>query len=266
MKEDKSPNTYYCTDFSLVKRQIPETAHYNDCMKMERERTSVIEGETPVLLVAPHGYDDLNTDYIAEKVAKEFGAYAVINRGWKRNLDVDHWRDFANCNDVRHLHEEVVREEFLNPILRCAAKIKKKYDEKVFMLIIHGCGDEVREVAGDPDLDLIIGSGDGYPPSHSCRSKIKNAFIHHLQNESFGVYEGKPKGKYSGRSRNNLNQLFVRWYPDERVNSLQMEIVQELRCDSELLDLTIGGLISAIDGLMLFDDTTNLSPLEMKRI
>lgn len=230
------------------------------------ERTSVIEGETPILLVAPHGYDDVNTDYIVEKMAKELGAYAVINRGWKRSLEVDYWNDLANCNDIKHLHSEVVKEEFLYPILRCATRIKNRYKDKVFMLIMHGCGDEVREQARDPDLDLIIGSGDGYPPSHSCKSRFKNAFLHHLQNESFGVYEGKPKGKYSGRSKNNLNQLFVKWYPDNQVNSLQMEIVQELRCDSELLDLTIEGLISAVDAQMLFDDTTNLSPMEVKKI
>lgn len=228
------------------------------------ERTSIIEGETPVLLVAPHGFDDTNTDRLAEVVAKEFGAYAVINRGWKRSLHTDYWKDLANCNDIRHLHTDVVREEFLDPIMRCVAKIKRKYAEKAFVLILHGCSDKVRDMAGDPSLDMIVGFGSGYPPSYTCETRLKNAFVYHLKGESFGVYEGKPKGNYSGRSKNNLNQLFTQWYPDEMVNSLQLEIVQELRAD-DLLDVTIDGLISAIDSLMLFDDTTNIK-FETKKI
>lgn len=230
------------------------------------ERTSVIEGSTPVLIVAPHGPDDFNTDYMAETMAKEFGAYAVINRGWKKSAEVDFWRDLANCNDIRHLHSDVVKEEFLQPILRNAAKIKRKYDDRVFMLILHGCGDQVRETTNDDNLDLIIGVGDGRPPSYSCRPRFKNAFMHHLQAEGFGVYEGGPGGFYAGKSRNNLNQLFVKWYPDKTVDSIQLEIVHELRCDEGLLDIAMEGLISAIDSIMLFDDTTSLSPLEIRRI
>ena len=230
------------------------------------ERTSFIEGDTSVLLVAPHGPDEFNTDYITETIAREFGAYAVINRGWKKSPVVDFWKDLANCNDIRHLHSDVVREEFLNPILRSVARIKKRYKDRAFILILHGCSDSVRDVANDENLDLIIGSENGNPPSNSCRSRFKNAFVHHLQAEGFGVYEGGPGGPYAGRSKNNLNQLFVKWYPDKSVNSLQMEITHELRSDEGLVQIAIEGLMSAIDSLMLFDDTTNLKPMELKKI
>lgn len=221
------------------------------------ERVSIIEGETPVILIAPHGADDTNTDCIAETVAEEFGAFAVINRGWRRSQSVDQWRDLANCNDIRHLHQDVVKEEFLNPILRFSSKIQKKYEDRVFVLILHGCSDSVREIAGDENLDMIVGFGDGDPPSFSCKTRIKNAFVHHLQKEGFGVYEGKPKGNYSGRSKNNLNQLFTQWYPDKMVNSLQLEIVRELR-EKNLINVVIDGLISSIDSMMLFDDTISI--------
>lgn len=229
------------------------------------ERVIVIEGETPVLLVAPHGANDHNTDIIAEKIAEDFGAYAVINKGWKRSAGVDFLNDRANCNDVRHLHEDVVKEEFLDPILRITSKIKKKYKEKVFMLILHGCSDYVRNFAHDSSLDMILGFGDGHPPSYSCNLKFKNAFIHYLKQERFGVYEGKPKGQYSARSKNNLNQLFKKWYPDDDVNSIQLEIVRELRSE-EQLHLTVFGITNAIDSLMLFDDTTTLFEGETKKI
>jgi hypothetical protein len=223
------------------------------------ERIRLVEGEHPVLILAPHGPDDVNTDLIAERVALEFGAFAVINRGWRRSSSVDCARDMANCNDVRHLHSEVVREEFLEPVLRFKNRIRRKYDENVFVLAIHGCSDSVRAEADDQDLDMIIGYGDGTPPSYSCEPRFKDAFAYHLRNEGFGVYEGARGGRYAGRARNNLNQLFVRWYPDEYVNSLQMEIVRDLRCDAGLLDLTISGIVSAMDSMMIFDDTLDLS-------
>jgi hypothetical protein len=230
------------------------------------ERVSVIEGDTPVLILAPHGPDDTNTDYLAEAVAEEFGAFAVINRGFRRSSHVDYARDLVNCNNIEHLHSEVVYEEFLNPIFRAVAKIKKKYDENVLILILHGCSDSVRRMAGDPDLDLILGYGEGNPPSYSCKTRVKNAFAYHLQKENFGVYEGKAGGRYSGRSKNNLNQLFTQWYPTSYVNSLQLEIVRELRTDEEMIEITKMGLVSAIDALMLFDDTSNLMTEGTKKI
>lgn len=219
------------------------------------ERVVLLEGDSPILVLAPHGPDDKNTDLIAERVAIESGAFAVINKGWMRSSSVNFSRDLANCNDVRHLHSDVVKEEFLEPIIRFKNRIRKKYDENAFVLILHGCSDSVRLDAIDQDLDIILGWGAGYPPSYSCGKKFKDAFAFHLLNEGFGVYEGAAGGKYSGKSRNNLNQLFVRWYPDDYVNSIQMEIVRELRCDPGFIDLTISGIVSALESMSTFDDT-----------
>jgi hypothetical protein len=228
------------------------------------ERVTTIEGDTPVLLLAPHGFDDINTDVLTEWVADEFGAFAVINRGFQKSPKFDYEKDLANCNDIRHLHKEVVKEEFLDPIFRAVAKIKRKYDDNVFVLILHGCSDSLRMMAGDPRLDMIVGSGDGRPPSYSCNKRIKNAFIHFLKSEKIGVYEGKPKGMYSGKSKNNLNQLFTQWYPTQGVNSLQLEITHELRTSK--LKSTMKKLVSAIDSLMLFDDTIDYIEGETKKI
>jgi hypothetical protein len=230
------------------------------------ERVKIHEGDTPVLLIAPHGPDDQNTDYIVESVARELGAFAVINKGWKKSKEVDFLGDLANCNDIRHLHCDVVKEEMLHPILRFTSRINRKYGERALVLIIHGCPDTVREKAGDEYLDIIIGNGAGHPSSYSCRRRLKNAFVYHLINEGFGVYQGKPGGKYSGRSRNNLNQLFTSWYPQYDANSLQLEIVRELRSEQEMMRLAIEGITSAVDSLMLFDDTTDLDPGEINEI
>lgn len=230
------------------------------------ERTSVIQGTTPVLLVAPHGPDDENTAEITEAVARNFGAFAVINRGWQRSARVDQFQDLANCNDVRHLHQDVVREEFLNPILRCVARIKKKYEGKAFVFTIHGCKDHARESSEDDLLDIVLGCGAGNPPFYSCRTRTKHAFIKCLQNEGFGVYEGAAGGLYAGRAKNNLNQLFVRWMPDKEVESMQIEIVKELRFDGDMLELTVDGLVSALDAFMLIDDSDEVEEIRVGRI
>lgn len=219
------------------------------------ERTSVIKGTTPILLVAPHGPDDQNTALLTEMVAKDFGAYAVINRGWMRSSGVDQFKDLANCNNVRHLHEDVVREEFLLPILRCRAEIINKYADKMFMFVIHGCKDNIIKNPEGEILDMIVGYGAGTPPSYSCKLKSKNLFIKCLQEEGFGVYEGAAGGMYAGKSKNNLNQLFVKWRPDHEVESMQLEIVHELRMDKSMTELTADGIMAALDAFMLKDST-----------
>ena len=231
------------------------------------ERVSVSYGDLPVLLVAPHGVDDLNTDYIVDKIASEMGLFSVINRGWKRSQNVDYLKDKANCNDIRHLHEDVIKEEFLDPILRIVAKMQKTLDERVFIFYIHGCSNDAREKANDENLDIILGYGEGNPSSYTCKLKLKDAFTFFLEEQSFGVYQGKKGGKFSGHSRTNLNQLFKKyWYPNQKVNSMQIEIVKELRNEQELLDITCDGLISAIDELILYDDATKIPEIKCKYI
>lgn len=221
------------------------------------ERVSISKGDLPVLLVAPHGPDDLNTDELVDLIASEMNLFSVINRGWKKGYSVDHLEDRADCNNISHLHEDVVREEFLEPILRSVSKIQKSLDERVFVINIHGCGDSVRKYVDDQDLDIIVGYGEGPKNnSHTCNIKLKDAFVSFLEEESFGVYEGKKR--YSGRARNNLNQLFKKWYPNKYVNSFQLEIVHELRSEKSMLNLTSDAIISAIDNLIMFDDTCRI--------
>jgi hypothetical protein len=222
------------------------------------ERISTIQGELPILLVAPHGVDDENTAFLTDLIASEMGTFAIINRGWKRDDKVDYLNDRANCNDIRHIHKDVVKEEFLDPILRTVAKIQKKLDERVYIINVHGCSDKVREEVNDQNLDLILGYGEGKPSNYTCDLRIKSAFAHFLEKENFGVYEGKKNGKYAARSKNNLNQLFRLWYPNQTVHSIQLEVIKELRADINLLHITAESIIAALDDLLLFDDTTSI--------
>lgn len=221
------------------------------------ERVSTYYGDLPILLVAPHGADDLNTDFLVDKISSEMGTFAVINRGWKRDSVFNYATDRADCNNVSHVHKDVVKEEFLDQIIRMVAKIQKNIDQRVYLIYIHGCSNSVRTKVKDPNLDLILGYGEGKPSSYSCDLRIKDAFAYFLERESFGVYEGKKRGKYSGRSKNNMNQLFKLWYPNNDVHSMQIEIVRELREEPEMLQITSDGIIGALDDLLLFDDTAS---------
>jgi hypothetical protein len=219
------------------------------------ERVSVIRGDLPVLIIAPHGFDDSNTDYLAERVAKELGAYAVINRGWQRSDKVDYWNDQANCNDIRHCQQDVVREEFLEPIQRFVTRINKDYGYgQIF--VIHGVGNDVRtKKQYARDLDMIVGYGAGEPPSYSCDPRLKDAFIHLLISSGVDAYEGDAGGAYSGRAKNNLNQLYRRWYPHNHIHSMQVEVVYELRADREICRITGAVLADCIDDLLEYDDS-----------
>lgn len=203
------------------------------------ERVSIIPGKLPIIIVAPHGYmgDDENTSVIAEYIANRIDAYAVINRGWERDDKVDFMLDKADCNNVNHCHEDVVKEEFLDPILRYKNRILQKYEE-CRIYYIHGMSNKHRQITGDPNLDLVIGFGAGSPNSFSCEKWQKDLFMHLLIDAGFNPYEGKKGGTMSGWSRNNMNQLFRKWYIDERVNSMQIEIVYDLRDNKDLAIIT----------------------------
>ena len=221
------------------------------------ERVAALEGELPLLVIAPHGPDDHNTDIIAEKIHHEMDAYAVINYGWRRAPKVDYWQDQANCNDVRHLHEDVVKEEVLDPILRFKSRIIRDYGF-CYVFILHGVGNYIRKQAQDDKLDLIIGYGAGNPPSFSCEPRIKDAFIYYAEKHGFGAYEGLSGGQFAGKAKNNLNQLFRRWYPNNRVHSMQIEIIKEFREEKDICDITAMELASIMDDLLEFDDSTDI--------
>lgn len=211
------------------------------------ERVSTIQGKLPIIIVAPHGFegDDENTSVIAEQIATAIGTYAVINRGWERDENVDFMLDKADCNNVLHCHEDVVRDEILDPILRYKNRILQNH-HRAFVYYIHGMANKHRKYANDPDMDVVIGYGAGSPNSFTCELWQKDLFCHLLQNQGIHPYEGKAGGTMSGWARNNMNQLFRKWYPDSRVASMQIEIIHDLRNEKDMAMITAEYIASAI--------------------
>lgn len=217
------------------------------------ERVSIIEGNLPLLFISPHGWygDDHNTDYIAEFLAVNLGGYAVINRGWRRTDQVDVVNSFANCNSISQNHEKVVFDEFLEPILEIVDEIEQKHPSgSVFVFNIHGVGSGITDLVGFP-IDIILGHGDGKNPRFSCSSKTKNLLTHCFLEQNLNVALGKAGGAYAGYGLDNLNQLFVTKYPDDNVQSVQLEIIRDLR-DDDIIEETASDLVKSIMKFMSY--------------
>jgi len=209
------------------------------------ERVRIIRGKIPIIIVAPHGVDDERTAIVAEKATKEIKCYAVINLGWQKSDKVDFMKDYADCNNVTHCHEDVVREEFFDPIIRFKNKILSTEDE-VNIFYIHGMSNRHRILANDPTMDIVLGYGAGLPNSITFDLCKKNFFIDRLENLGFTTYEASQGSPMAGWSRSNMNQLFRKWYADMRVNSIQIEIVHEMRESDRIAERTGGYIAEAI--------------------
>lgn len=207
-----------------------------------RERVLTIKGKTPVLLIAPHGADDLNTAILTEKAAALLKCNAVINQGFQRSDFVDVDNDLANCNRVDHAKEEVVYDEFLKPIEQAKDRIFQAMTKNwvwfqdpipdlnpIHIFHIHGCGNLIHKLAND-QVDLVVGYGLGAKKdSLSCSLWRKNLFVDIATKWCGNVYEGMGGGKFAGRDSNNMNQYFVKHDEDEYVQSMQLEIPYSCR-------------------------------------
>jgi len=215
------------------------------------ERVSIREGKTPIILFAPHGYDgdDERTGKMTEYIAETLDCYAVINRGWERDDFVDCLIDKADCNNVAHCHEDVVREEILDPILRYQKRIMRNHPI-AYYFTIHGMANRHRVISKISDLDIVIGYGAGSPNSFTCDEWRKNYIMHLLEEAGMSPAEGKKGGPMSGWSRNNMNQLFRKWYHDQSVQGMQLELIYDLRSDDEIALLASEYIAAAMQELI----------------
>ena len=191
------------------------------------ERVSIIEGEEPAIIVAPHGADEPHTGAVAEAIAEALECYAVINRGWERSDSVDWENDQANCNHIEHCLEHIVRQEFLDPIGNFVTQLEKHF-YGIYVFYIHGVG-----FTGKTKPDVVIGYGAGDPARLTCDIWRKDALLWHLVDVGMDAYQGKPGGLYSAHDRRNMTQYFRRREHNDVVHSMQIEVSKEWREDEE---------------------------------
>lgn len=192
------------------------------------ERVKIVRGKSPIIFVAPHGLDDENTDFITEKLAEMTKSYAVINKGWKKGNKVDCLNDIANCNKISHCCDDVVKDEFLDPIIRFKSQILKS-NKEAYIFYIHGMSNKHRIMANDPTMDIVLGYGAGSPNCFTFDKDKKDLLIELLENSSIIAYEASKNSQMAGWSKENMNQFFRKFHVDLRVKSLQIEIIHELR-------------------------------------
>jgi len=230
-------------------------------------RVSIYEGDTPILITAPHAPDDEGTGVIAEVLIKNLDCCGVINRGWKSNKTFNYDNEEANCNDISQIHKNVIKDEFLRPMLIYQKRLRSRHPI-VYMFTIHGISPKVRREANDPLLDVIIGFGAGNPPAYTCQFWRKNLLIEILRKSSLTVYEGKPRSKYAARHKNNLAQLFNLgcWYPDNGTHSMQIEIIEDLRVGKDSAEITGIFLADAFKALLKHTSWSEPSDFQVQQI
>lgn len=222
-------------------------------------RVKLIEGKKPIIYVVSHGLEDTNLSFIAEKLADYTQGYAIINNGWERSTAVDYKNDKANCNNVEHCHKNVIKEEFLDPLIRFKNRIIKKWS-RVCIVHLHGMENEIRGKTGISNLNYIVGWGNGRPNSHTCQKWIKDYIIYNLaMDDDCIVGEGKAGGNYAGWHKNNMNQLFKQWYPDEEVDSVQVEIIKTSRDSSVTSIITAQTMALVFEGVLDNDSSWKIS-------
>lgn len=211
-------------------------------------RVELREGDPscPVIIISPHSPDEDHTDTIAEIIAEKLDAYAIINKGWERADSVDFLKDKANCNDVNQLlSDEVLQDEFLNPLVSYVQQIRQRHFSNVYIFIIHGFGATV-----DDKSDIILGTG--IPDRASCEVWRHHAFTYFLADTGLDVAGGT--GRFAGRSRSNLNQFFKHktalWQNDSSVQSFQIEIEHSWRRDGVTSNVVAEALWKSIDKLV----------------
>lgn len=219
------------------------------------ERVSIIESsqDKEIIVVAPHGNnkDDINTAFIAEKMANFCDSFAIINRGWKKEAHYNYDMDHANCNNISHCFEDVVFEEFLEP---CTGFIKRivRTGKRPLVCIIHGVSDFVRVETGNSNLDVLIGNGQG--GSLTCPLPIIN-FISYFAFDDHNVncYLAGPGSRYAGKSKTNLNQYLANTYG---AYCLQFEIVYNRRSNLTKSEVIANKLGDSIENALKYHSAT----------
>jgi nitrogen regulatory protein PII len=222
------------------------------------ERVSALEGDLPILVIAPYGLEDKGTGEIAKRIHQEIDAFAVINWGWKKTNKPNYETEEADCNSLLDIKlEPVVDDEFLQPIMNYVYRILSNWG-RANIFILHGIENSVTRRSKNQDLDLVVGYGSGNisSKSHSCDPIMKDAFINYLLRQNIKTYQGSGDGDFSGNNKNCINQLYRRGnYWNSSVHSMEIGIVEDLRSDDSMAVILATELSDCMEEITLFDDT-----------
>ncbi len=235
----------------------PETP---DPFRADSGWLQIIEGDSPILLIAPHGgragaaahallhprINDLHTAEITRELSRRLGAAALINRAMDRNL--------LDCNRV----EEIARKApwVLTRMAERVARIAQRHG-RVIILVIHGWN--VIQARIDFGLGARLSSGRLQPVSSAhitASERFINGPLSHLcvRLETEGIVPTFGL-RYPAAGRQNLLQIFTPRFAQSRleplrtlarlaaggaIDAVQLELSVALRWPGALRDTTIG--------------------------
>lgn len=235
-----------------------------------KERVTIKVAAEKVLIVCPHGHflDDEHTNTLSGKIADKLNCNAVINNGWRRSDAVDAIAGRANCNNYKHCKEPVVIDEFLKPINDAISLMFESIDEfsdepQPLVVCVHGIGNKVRKQSNQPNLDIVVGYGNGTPDRHTCTLWRKNALVDTLANNGFMTFEGAKGGSYSAHSLTNLTQGI---HKNNSVDVLQLEFIYAIRSSDQIIEQTASKVAKAINDVMLLSNYTRPSSHKLLEI
>jgi len=115
------------------------------------------EGRSRFIIVAPHaaGYD-INTEYLAPRIAKRLKAFLVVNRKYHKRRRKDFNKLSLNRNKQYIWGtgpKDKCMKEFYDDIVNYAQSIYEDYSNKPIIIFIHGMSH------GKDEIDIDIGSG-----------------------------------------------------------------------------------------------------------
>lgn len=226
------------------------------------ERVSVRHGQMPVILVAPHGADEHNTDVVAKQCAEFLDAHAVVNHGFRKSSTVNTRKDLADCYRIDHLKQPVVKDEFLDALIRAKRAVSRslsrrpggKPSDRCLIFYIHSFSGVI---ADDGEMvEAIVGYGAGPNPhqdQYTCDLWRRNLFVklwRASRHYDVGdIYVGKRGGRYAGRNPNSLNQYFRTPYPETFVQSMQLMLNSKLlttRSKATIVGLNLAAIIETM--------------------
>jgi hypothetical protein len=239
-----------------------------DSLGADSDWLQEIEGQAPILLIAPHGgragraaharlhprINDLHTAEITRELARRLDAHALINRAMDRNI--------LDCNRV----EEIARKA---PwvLARMAERVAQMAARQghVLILVIHGWnviqaridfGLGARLLSGrlQPVSAAHITASEGFingPLAHLCAGLEAEGIL-----PTFGL-------RYPAAGRQNLLQIFTPRFAQSRleplralaglcaggaIDAVQLELSVALRWPGALRDTTVGLLVETFSG------------------
>ena len=181
------------------------------------------EGESNVLIVAPHGYpgDDDNTEILAALLAEELDCFAVVNnRKYNRQAPSGSYRFTEDLNDV---DQAPICPDFWDPLVDRLRHIVRHYPKFPLVLFLHGMSDANADEYVGKNFDFAIGVGcvGKHDPLTASASRKLLYSLKKLLSESIGKAQ---HGVERYAARNRVPTILTYQINERGVEAVQLEI------------------------------------------